>query len=761
MATSTQLLPPSEASVQKNLWRLVQWAGLALLAMSVGAGIGIWVLGPSLLGQALGKARIQTLNTHIRGVFEHTGGCDLRWGSTGTVSGLQLHDEQGDCLVQGDLVVPALSSPQWRQGLLPSEAELRLDELVLRFDHEGICSLLDRLASRSGNDVGGGGSGSPFANGSLLQRAAHYTGIVAALRIADERAGGVPLQLSNVDFDLKWEPQGECHLHLECALPSEEGGDAGQFKVNLRWTGMGEGFDLLSLQGTASLLGATANLGSFLGIPQGLTAVFGSRLNVSLEMGGVNTVEPDQGGVLVTCKAQGERLYVGQIDGFFTGDQWTFRKDITQARDGSGGVNTELATLKVDHSQAGYGLVLSHISQLFFGGRIPMQLRTAPEASPAWSVDVIEFVSGVAPRPAHLPLLEGWLATSRMHIDLHATGQHQLAALEGGPRAQPEPLEQSSIRWTFDGAQSAGRGEFHAVPTEAQKQERRAVAIALSGTPQIGPLDFEELKLAWKTEGPLMTSGMRPIEAQIKHLPSVLLRQLVGDLGWSLAQTFGSTFEVSFVEELVPARSGSADSEVEGWRIRIGGQGMQPENPIYLYTDGQALWSEPGLASEVTLFPGRPGGVFESWVQPCFPWFEELGGQGDQIGLRFEDLVAERGEAGWRITAGRFSVMDLEFDYTIDDPWLKLWGDPDSDLEFSAQFSVQGDRVEFEDLKLPLGSFEGNVELDRQYATLRLRALNEVSSSFLGLGASLKVGSQLLGPFDRLEWTQPVSGSGQ
>ena len=759
MATSTQLLPPSEASVQKNLWRLLQWAGLALVAMAAGAGLGIWSMGPSLLGQSLGKARIQSLNSQIRGVFEHADS-DLSWGATGTVSGLQLRDEEGENLVFGDVKVPGLTSSQWREGLLPSEAELQLRELVLHFDRDGICSLFDRLASRSAGDGAEGQGGSPFVNGSLVQRAAHYMGTVAALRIADDRAGGDPYQLSNVDFDLKWDPKGECSLRLECALPAGENSDPGEFELELQWTGMGEAFDLLSLQGTASLIGATAQLGSFLGVPRGLPALFGSRLNLSLELGGANTVEPEQGGILVTCKARGERLYVGKIDGFFTGDQWTFRKDITQARDGSGGVNTELATLKVDHSQAGYDLVLGSLSELFFGGRVPVQLRTSPEASPSWSVDVIEFVSGVAPRPANLPLLEGWLATCRVQLDMHANGQHQLAALEDGPRAQPEPLEQSIMRWTYDAAEGQGRGVFHAAPTDTQKQERRAVAMAVSGSPQIGPLDFEELKLAWQTDSPLMTSGMRPVEGHFEHLPSVLLRQLVGDLGWSAAQTFGATFEVSFVEELVPARPGHSAAEVMGWRIRVGGQGMQPENPVYFYTDGEALWSEPGLASEVTLFPGRPGGIFESWVRPCFPWFEELGGQGDQIGVRFEDLVAERGDGGWRITEGRFAIEDLEFDYTIAEPWLKLWGDPDADMLFSAEFSVSGERIEFERIQLPLGTFEGRVDFERQDADLRLQALNEVSSGFLGLAGSLKVGSRLQGPFDRLEWIQALSGSG-
>ncbi len=749
MPTSTQFLPPPEESVQKNLWRLLQWAGMALVAMALGAGLGVWTFGPRMIGPALGDARIQAVNSRIRGVFEHTR-CDLHWASPGTVEGLRLHDEQGQRLVHGNLVVPALSSSQWREGDLPSEAQLDLEELVLRFDRQGLCSLLDRLAPRSGTE-----QGSPFLDAGYLARAVHYHGTVGRLRLTDDRAGGHPLQLSNVQFDVQWEPSGASSLRLRCALPGGENGGDGEFRVDLQWKGMGAGFDLLSLQGTASLIGGTASLGPTLGLPRGLAAIFGSRLHLSLDLQSAD--DPNQG-LRVTCKANGERLYVGRVDGFFDGEHWTFHKAITREREGAGEIEADLDSLSVMHSQAGYGMVLESLSKLFFPAQVPARIRNAPTASPTWSMDLIEFVSGVAPWPRHLPFLEGWLATCRMEWELRATGQHELAALADGPRAEAEPLETSTIRWRYDGEQGLGSGVFHAVPTDAQKREKRAVAIAVSGASTIGPLDFEELKLGWQTDGPYPVARMRPTEAQFKHLPSDLLTQLMGDLGWSLAQTFGSTFEVSVVRESVPGRDGSS---LDGWRITLGGNTMQPENPIYLYSDGQAIWSEPGLPSEVQVYPGRSGGVFETWIQPCLPWFDSLGGPGDRVRVRFEDLVAEPGDQGWRITAGRFELADLEFDYSIAPEWKDFWGDTSSDLLFSAEFAVRGDRIDYAELHLPLGRFDGWVHLGQREAKLTLQELNEVSSSFLGLGTSLKRGSTLQGPFANLGWTVPLDSRGQ
>ncbi|MCA9002684.1 MAG: hypothetical protein KDB61_12225, partial [Planctomycetes bacterium] len=145
-SSQTSILLPADAP--GNLPRFLRWTGLALVCMVVGVAIGVWGLGPRMMGSALGQSRFHSLNNQIRGVLEHDS-CDLHWTTPGRVHGLRLADKDGAPLVRGELVIPALSSHHWTDGVLPQNVGLELDEMVLRIDSRGECSLLERLSPRS------------------------------------------------------------------------------------------------------------------------------------------------------------------------------------------------------------------------------------------------------------------------------------------------------------------------------------------------------------------------------------------------------------------------------------------------------------------------------------------------------------------------------------------------------------------------------------------------------------------------------------
>ena len=789
--TSSNVSTQISDNSQGGTGRILRWTGLAVLFVVLGAGIGVLSFGPSMLGASLAKARFDNLNTRIRGMLQHDS-CELSWRSEGKVRGLRMVDQAGTELFRGEANIPPLSSREWTQGLLPRNARVELEQLVLSIDEAGVCSLLERLMGRSEN-----GAESPFFDAGHLEEAASYEGSIETLTVRDERSPDGEVVLPKVNFSLEWGPNMPGSLTLSTNL---QGGDGEhRVEINLKWLGMGSTFQWQSLSGDVQVRAASAFLGKLLGVPSGLVEVFGPELRLAMRLGAsqTNSGQVSPLGIPFELDFEGGLDYVGEFRGHFDGKSWRMGQAPERAlvesildnphqaelglhsfmqasKANTDGESQSKDVLQVSHSHAGVLALFSQVSGLFPQPENGVALHCEEREGQVWTLRMNHFESGVAAMRSDLPLLESWLSACRYEVQVETPALISLGAKEVKQSFDSVNLESGEITWSFDGAKGTsgaavegdlqparGQGVLKTAYSEQAVARLQAVAASLAGA----QVQVPGADMRWSVKGPLPGGDCKVEGLLTRSVPTQFFSKRLGGWAQSLEQIFGRTSVLRLSHGVYPDPDGG---EQLCWQVEIQGSGMDLELiPIYFDLESKRVWTAPGKKHQALLETGLAGGIFERFLSPFLPWFDSLSLPGDRseqggLYLTFSDLLVEVQEGDWRITRGWFEFVELaEAEYSIAPGWKDGWGPTDQAAPDELAFEVDGPRVSFEELDFPMASFSGM--LDLELGTVRLKV--ESTSLLVDIVAGdLVSGSFLQGDLEKPVWLNPrntkESGSG-
>ncbi|MFT4648959.1 MAG: hypothetical protein ACI9X4_002193 [Glaciecola sp.] len=677
-------LPSTLSQADISPWRAILQLGMGLVFMIVGGVAAVGFYGPSIMGSALASSHFSSLNGRIRGVLEHEQS-NLPWVGESHIKGLTLTGGKQEIL-SGSLHVPGLLD-WWSEGLIPGKAHVDLDLLNLTVDPSGHFNLLENLVAKAGVS-----KSSPFFDRDLLNAEVRYWGNIEELVFVDQRSAAEPQVWQDSTFDVSWSPDGMGTLKLTL------GGD--QLEINLNWEGMGATFSLASLRGEVKFDGDSSALEALLGFPGGITNSMADNSTVRLKFAGEQGA---QGGTVPLTIVIAD----ASIKGVFDGSSF---KMIPGAMPASLGMRR----------YAGLNALLNGLTE-----GLPAVLKDkvgfaigSEDASWTWMLKGLE--TGVTPVDASLPFLEGLLASSRLDLSYRMTRGLTLSPKKN--TGESLDLGSSTLDWSYDPVAAKGTGKLTAsTPLEPN------VANLVLGVNNKLRKGFE---LDWSGTSPMPSVDAQLESANLSHTLTSFYSSYLPSWGGSLPGVLGASCSLE-MRRLDP--NSPADKHgglVPSWMAKVSGAKSALGDDFTFYVGDGVLWMDPGQTKSLALQPGRHAGIYDVFFSRFLPWFELLkvngmGFEGGELLVEVSNLVFRGENLSWQLDEGFVELPQMDdVDYQIKRGWVDVWGDDEGQALEPIAFEVAAGKVTYEDLLFPVGTFQGQINLENGVVDLHLTAVN-------------------------------------